>query len=60
MIIVKVELNVKCFLGCSKGIEPSPTESQSVMLTVTPRATLNGTGCWNRTSARPSSRAHEV
>ena len=28
------------FWGCSKGVEPSPTESQSVMLTVTPQATL--------------------
>lgn len=30
------------FLGCSKGIEPSPTGSQPVMLTFTPQATLIG------------------
>ena len=28
-------------LGCSEGIEPSPTPSQGVMLTVTPRATYS-------------------
>lgn len=33
---------VKYFLGCSKGIEPSPSESQSEMLTLTPQATLFG------------------